>query len=198
MPRITDEHRTAMTHRIETAALTCASKKGFAAMSMSDIIKESGLSAGAIYGYYASKDELVAAMARRVVGNRAALLDELAERRPVPHPALGMQEFMTALDGPMVEAGLVLQIWGLASSTAAIGEIASGAYGQLIEHAGIYLAAWLEHERGLTPEAAAERGLKLAPAAIALVQGWLFKVAVMGIKKDSTYFESVEALLEGL
>ncbi|MGA7203864.1 MAG: helix-turn-helix domain-containing protein, partial [Specibacter sp.] len=105
MPRVSDEHRQLMTLRIEQAAMECARRKGFAALSMSDIISESGLSAGAIYGYYKGKDELLAALARRVVGGRIASLDELASRTPVPHPAEGLCEFMANATTPMRDGG---------------------------------------------------------------------------------------------
>ncbi|WP_420896890.1 TetR/AcrR family transcriptional regulator [Brevibacterium aurantiacum] len=47
-----------MRTRIQDAALTCFSRKGFAGASMADIIREADLSAGAVYVYYSSKAEL--------------------------------------------------------------------------------------------------------------------------------------------
>lgn len=195
MPRISDEHRALMTQRIETAALECARQKGIGAMSMSDVIRESGLSAGAIYGYYSGKDELLAAMARRVVGNRAALLDEFAERNPVPHPAEGVLEFMDVASESLAGSGLALQIWALAANSDVIGGIARESYAQLIAHMGSYLTAWLAEQDEFGVEEATQRGQQLAPAMIALVQGWLFKLAVVGNDDDGSYFSSVEELL---
>ena len=56
MPKVSEEYRTARRSEIARAALRCFARKGFDATSMADIIAESGLSAGAIYGHYKSKN----------------------------------------------------------------------------------------------------------------------------------------------
>ena len=195
MPRVSDEHRQLMTLRIEQAAMECARRKGFAALSMSDIISESGLSAGAIYGYYKGKDDLLAALARRVVGGRAALLDELASRNPVPHPAEGLQEFMVTATGPLRDGGLVIQIWGMAANSEAISAITVGAYGRLSEHLESYLAAWYRDSRGLSADAAKDAASIILPAVLALMQGWMFRVSVAGTANDEQYLAAVAAML---
>ncbi|MCX5872546.1 MAG: TetR/AcrR family transcriptional regulator [Deltaproteobacteria bacterium] len=45
--------------KILNAALTLCNRKGFASMSLRDLSKESGLSMGALYTYFASKDDLL-------------------------------------------------------------------------------------------------------------------------------------------
>ena len=45
--------------KIFGAVLKIANRKGFNAMSMRDLSRESGLSMGALYTYFSSKDELV-------------------------------------------------------------------------------------------------------------------------------------------
>jgi TetR/AcrR family transcriptional regulator, cholesterol catabolism regulator len=45
--------------KIFNAALSISNKKGFQAMSMRDLSKESGLSMGALYSYFTSKEELL-------------------------------------------------------------------------------------------------------------------------------------------
>lgn len=198
MPRVSEEHKKLMTLRIEQAAMECALREGFAAMSMADIISESGLSAGAIYGYYKSKDELLAALARRVVGSRVAELDGLAARSPVPHPAEALQEFMGSIAGPLRDGGLVVQIWGMASHSETIGAIARDAYGQLREHLQAYLTAWYRDARAMDAGAAAQDSAAITLAVLALVQGWLFRVPVAGTEDDQQYRDAVAALLRHL
>lgn len=74
MPKVSDEHRAAQRQRIQDAAITAIQRKGLASTTMSDIIKESGLSAGAIYGYYAGKDELIRDIATSVVATKSEKL----------------------------------------------------------------------------------------------------------------------------
>jgi TetR/AcrR family transcriptional regulator, cholesterol catabolism regulator len=51
--------------KIVNAALKLCNRKGFAAMSLRDLSKETGLSMGALYAYFASKDELLRIMQRQ-------------------------------------------------------------------------------------------------------------------------------------
>jgi len=45
--------------KISEATLALSNKKGFSAMSMRDLSTEAGLSVGALYSYFSSKDELI-------------------------------------------------------------------------------------------------------------------------------------------
>lgn len=61
MPRITEKRRQAQRARIIAATQACFLRNGIHQTSVQDIIQESGLSAGAVYGYFASKEELILA-----------------------------------------------------------------------------------------------------------------------------------------
>src|SRR5918993_6093003 len=63
MPRVSEAHRERRREQILDAARRCFIRKGFHQSSMQDVFAESGLSAGAVYRYFKSKDELVAALA---------------------------------------------------------------------------------------------------------------------------------------
>ncbi|MFW9926593.1 MAG: TetR/AcrR family transcriptional regulator, partial [Candidatus Thorarchaeota archaeon] len=57
-PKVSEEHKTMMMEKILQAALSLFSKKGYHETSMDDIVKKSGFSKGAIYGYFDSKETL--------------------------------------------------------------------------------------------------------------------------------------------
>jgi AcrR family transcriptional regulator len=63
VPRITPARASAQRERILDAALTCFAREGFHAATMQDIVAESGLSPGAIYGYFKGKTDVVTAIA---------------------------------------------------------------------------------------------------------------------------------------
>jgi len=63
VPRISAARASAQRERILDAALTCFAREGFHAATMQDIVAESGLSPGAIYGYFKGKTEVVMAIA---------------------------------------------------------------------------------------------------------------------------------------
>ena len=63
MPRVSESHRAARRRQVLDAAFTCFSREGFHRTSMDDIVRESGMSPGAIYGYFSGKSEIIAAIA---------------------------------------------------------------------------------------------------------------------------------------
>jgi AcrR family transcriptional regulator len=63
MPRITAARASEQRERILDAALTCFAREGFHAATVQDIVAESGLSPGAIYGYFKGKTEIAMAIA---------------------------------------------------------------------------------------------------------------------------------------
>lgn len=58
MPRVTAAHERQVRERIVGAALRVFAERGFHRATMQDIVRESGLSVGAIYTYFRGKDEL--------------------------------------------------------------------------------------------------------------------------------------------
>src|SRR5215470_14469519 len=63
MPKISQAKRDARQQQILNAALACFSEDGFHQTGMADIVKRSGLSHGAVYLYFQSKDDLIEALA---------------------------------------------------------------------------------------------------------------------------------------
>ncbi|MFC5835086.1 TetR/AcrR family transcriptional regulator [Nonomuraea insulae] len=68
MPRISPERREAKRAEIVAAARRCFSRDGFHQTSMPDIAAEAGVSAGAPYRYFASKEEIILAIAEDAFG----------------------------------------------------------------------------------------------------------------------------------
>ena len=63
MPKVTQQYRDARRDQILGAARRCFLRDGFHSTSMQDLFAEAGLSAGAVYRYFASKDEVIVAIA---------------------------------------------------------------------------------------------------------------------------------------
>lgn len=63
MPKISEPKREARRRQILDAALSCFSEDGFHQTSMPNIVRRSGLSHGAVYVYFKSKDDIIAALA---------------------------------------------------------------------------------------------------------------------------------------
>ncbi len=76
MPRITAAARTERRQHIIEAAWRCAARKGFGDLTVDEVCAEAGLSKGAFYGYFDSKQALLLAL----LEEDAALLDQIMER----------------------------------------------------------------------------------------------------------------------
>ena len=63
MPRLTDANRAAKRAEILAAARRCFARDGFHQTAMPDIAREAGVSVGAPYRYFASKEELILELA---------------------------------------------------------------------------------------------------------------------------------------
>ena len=63
MPKITEAKREGRRQQILDAALRCFSRDGFHNTTTADIVRESGVSQGTLYAYFATKDDIIAALA---------------------------------------------------------------------------------------------------------------------------------------
>ncbi|HEY3799984.1 MAG TPA: TetR/AcrR family transcriptional regulator [Caulobacteraceae bacterium] len=98
MPKITEEQRETRRQQILAAALRCFSRDGFHATTTADIVRESGVSQGTLYLYFANKDDIIVALADdRHQGE--AMLTALAqsEENPVEGLAMLLQYYGQAL-----------------------------------------------------------------------------------------------------
>jgi TetR/AcrR family transcriptional repressor of uid operon len=74
MPKLNPATQAARRAHILDAAEICFARAGFHRTSMQDICKEAGVSAGALYVYFSSKEELIEGIAER---DRSKLAEEL-------------------------------------------------------------------------------------------------------------------------
>ncbi|MDR2983358.1 MAG: TetR/AcrR family transcriptional regulator [Nocardiopsaceae bacterium] len=84
MPRVSEQYLEQRKLQILDAAQRCFSRNGFYEASMQDVFREAGLSAGAVYRYFKSKDELVQAIAGRSLGQVTAVIEAALAEDPVP------------------------------------------------------------------------------------------------------------------
>lgn len=71
-------HRGEQRQRILNAAMTCFARDGFHGASMQKICSEAGMSPGALYRYFPSKEAIIAAIVEDERSARLHLLDEIA------------------------------------------------------------------------------------------------------------------------
>lgn len=79
MPKISDEFRAQRQAQILDAAWRCFYREGVQATTMEHIIAESGLSASAMYRYFAGKDDIIVAAIGSSLSSLARLLEPILE-----------------------------------------------------------------------------------------------------------------------
>ena len=61
MPKVSDRYLEERRQQILGAAVACFARQGFHRTTMKDIYSECGLSPGAVYDYFKSKDDIIVA-----------------------------------------------------------------------------------------------------------------------------------------
>ena len=114
MPKVSQQHRDARRDQILSAARRCFLRDGFHMTSMQDLFAESGLSAGAVYRYFASKDEVIMAIAEENMREVLAMIHEVAAQDPghsageVVAAVLALVQAKDAADGV---GGMAVLVW---------------------------------------------------------------------------------------
>jgi len=97
MPKVSEEHWRAQEQRFRDAACRCFTRIGVAPASMEEIRMEAGVSAGAMYRYFPSKDALVHAAIETSMKEVEAILGEVGERGDAATPAEFLGSVLKAL-----------------------------------------------------------------------------------------------------
>lgn len=155
MPRISAAKKDERRSQILQAAIWCFARNGFHRTTIQDICEEAGLSHGAVYGYFDSKDAIIAALTgvgRKINADRVA-----ASQRTSSSPIEQLRALLAALEHP--EAAIVNQFdvraWGEAIGDAQLREITLRSRADLIA-ALTAIAAPAAAAKGLAPEALAQ------------------------------------------
>jgi AcrR family transcriptional regulator len=115
MPRVSQAHLDERRAQIIDAARARFASHGFARTSMPDLVEASGLSTGAIYRYFASKDDIV-----------AAICEQGSQAFPAELTAQAIQEFLEGVRVMAREknhARLVAQIYAEAAISPPLGAL---------------------------------------------------------------------------
>ncbi len=195
MPRVSAEHRAARREQIVVAAWRCVAREGFHKTTMADVIRESGLSAGAVYGYFRSKDEIIAAIADRAVGTIDEVFDQLATADTPPTPAEAIRTLTThvvrlaaAPQGDVTR--VALQAWSEALRDEAIRASVSAKYAQ-IRGSFARLVRRMQAAGLVDPHTDPDL---VAQALFGLMPGFIVQRLILGDVTPDGYAEGVEAL----
>lgn len=114
MPKVSQSHREARRAQILEAALLCFARNGFHQTTMQDIIQQSELSAGAIYLYFSSKEEIIEVLADERHARERQLIVEACEKDEIQAIFTSLVEsFATPLKDSRERSNrrLGIQVW---------------------------------------------------------------------------------------
>ncbi|MET8147018.1 TetR/AcrR family transcriptional regulator [Actinoplanes sp. NPDC005259] len=192
VPRVSEDHLTARREQILAAARLCFLRNGLHNTSMQDLIQEAGLSVGAVYRYFKSKDEIINAISLSVAGRLVVQLEELADLDlPLMEAMDRVLELADAQTGPDGFFPLALQVWSEAVLDPAIGAIVRERYRELRQpFLTIARRAVERGELGPDTDVAA-----MSAVLFGLFPGYALQRQLVGYPDKETYLRGVRTLL---
>ena len=195
MPKVSDEYRQAKRREIARAALRVFERKGFHAASMADIIHESGASAGAIYGSFKSKNEIVLEVANTLVDEKIADAQAFLTLDPMPAPGEIVGPFLRGMLRGVGKPDVLVQLWGEAVTDDDVRVITVKIMHRITGMYEDYLAAWHAEQHGLSPADAAAIAHRQAPLFVGASQGYLLQLALRSDFDGEAYLTGLAEFL---
>jgi AcrR family transcriptional regulator len=193
VPRVSEAHLAARRQQILDAARRRFLRNGFHSTSMQDVVAEAGLSTGAVYRYFRSKDEIIAAIAGSYATELRATIGELAA-----DPRLGLGEVMERAvgliddnTGPDGILRLAVQVWAEALRDPAVGAVVEQIYSTM--RGNFVDLAQRAVERGELPSDADPKAV--GAALFSLMLGYGLQRVLTGQPDLSTYRAGLRSLL---
>lgn len=195
MPRVTDTYRSEQRERILLAAARCFARRGFHVTSMDDVIAEAGLSAGAVYGYYRGKDQLIEAVARRAM----ELVDEVLPRLTAsPTPAALVEQLLSTVLELAERAGfdptrVAVQAWGESVRNPVVRQVVQDGYRAIRAHLAEAVRGW--QRDGVVPADACPEDV--AKVLFGLLPGFILQRQLLGDVQPDRYAAALRDLTAG-
>ncbi|CAM3505369.1 TetR/AcrR family transcriptional regulator [Occultella aeris] len=195
MPRITQARREARRDQIRAAALRAFAAKGYQRTSIADVVSESGLSAGAIYGHYADKGELFGAVAQHVLSRRDDEIAAASHEGVPPSP----YEILVLLTGGMArdlsDGRVLVQLWSESTVDPALHAVVQRVVGSVRGVLGDALRNWFATRPDLAPDGPDAAAHLLLPVVMGLGQSFIMQRALLEDFDPDAYLAAAEAIL---
>lgn len=190
MPKVSDEYRSARRREIADAAVRQILQHGVHGTTLAHITEESGLSAGAIYTHFESKDDIIAYVASSAIETVLSDLDSVVDTSPLPPPIV-LLERITGSIPKTTDARLIVQLWGEAVTNASVRSIANGVFDRAREALREYLMLWLVHSKGHSIVAARNGAQPAARTIVSLIYAYILQSSLLDNFDRDAYLDDV-------
>lgn len=203
MPKVTEAHLKARRQQILDAAAECFARKGFHHTTMHDICQMAELSPGAVYRYFRSKDDIIAAMEEQGRERSGAIIEAItSERKDTLAILEGLVDVFFSKLEDVRDCAVHIELWAEALSNPRIREMVVG-IDDSIREAFVRKIVSASQERGeinphLDPDAVARvmmsfwDGLVLQKTLDPSVDVWTY-VAVMKSMMNGSFWQKQQA-----
>jgi AcrR family transcriptional regulator len=193
MPRVSQQYKDQQRAEILDAARRCFVRNGFHRTSMQDVFTEAGRSAGAVYRYFSSKDDMILAVAsQNLTDVTEALRSALRSGDGQAEPA---QAMATLLDGVAARhaddqlATVALMVWSEALRNPALADRLREASAAMTNDLADVVRE--RHAAGELPGAHAEA---LARVILSILPGYLLNLALLDPSGLDTFGDTLRTL----
>jgi AcrR family transcriptional regulator len=193
MPRVSQQYKDQQRAEILDAARRCFVRNGFHRTSMQDVFAEAGRSAGAVYRYFPSKDDMILAVASQNLTDvtealRAALRSGDGHAEPA-------QAMATLLDGVAARhaddqlATVALMVWSEALRNPALADRLREASAAMTNE-----LADVVRERQAAGELPGAHAEALAQVILSILPGYLLNLALLDPSGLDTFGDTMRTL----
>jgi TetR/AcrR family transcriptional regulator, transcriptional repressor of aconitase len=178
MPKVSQQYRDARRDQILNAARRCFLRDGFHGTSMQDLFAEAGLSSGAVYRYFASKDDMIVAIAEENMRGVAEMIHAAAGRpgRSAGAVLADVLETVRARDAENGLGQIALLVWAESLRSPAIADRLRVMVTQI--RVGLAeVASTHQGSTGLPGDISAD---EFAAVLFSIIPGYILQLALLG------------------
>jgi AcrR family transcriptional regulator len=199
LPKISEEQRQARRDQILAATWRCFFRRGIHGTSMEEIIHEAQLSAGAVYLYYKSKDELILAAISTYMATLRGLLIPILAKEEASAPLEFVYEITSTIEKHTKRSEIdlnivILMCWSEAQSNQRVKALISGFQANYRSALIRVVQQW--QKRGLLKSQG--KPDELAKALLSFFLGFIVQSALLGEIDARTIARGLEGLLMGI
>jgi TetR/AcrR family transcriptional regulator, transcriptional repressor of aconitase len=189
MPKVSPQYRDERRAQILAAARRCFVRDGFHQTSMQDLVREAGMSSGAVYRYFDSKDAMIVAIAEENLDQVVSIVRESVQHGTAVGAALASAlEYVGARHADEGFGAIALLVWSEALRNPALA-------GRLRESFDAGVDALAQIARASSVTSAELTPDVLANTLLCVLPGYLLQLTIRGADAVKTIPDAVRTLI---
>jgi AcrR family transcriptional regulator len=189
MPKVSAQYRDERRAHILAAARRCFVRDGFHQTSMQDLVREAGMSSGAVYRYFDSKDAMIVAIAEQNLDQVVAIMRESVQRGVGAGAAVAAaMEYVAARHADDGFGAIALLVWAEALRNPALAT-------RLRESFDAGVAALADIARAMSGSHTEVAPEALASALVCLLPGYILEMTIRGADAVKAIPDAVRGLI---